>query len=111
MGAYNSYLKKKVGFDDTLTSDGSFHMIPGLKIEESIGSDETGQSYTLSECQYDCLNADTCHAISYSKERQECVRSRNSVAYDEAWDYYEKQVSVVEPFDKQKFDKDVTIER
>lgn len=115
--SFNCYLKKQTGYDETMTmKDGNFHMLPGMRMEPEGDGGEPETGYSLAECQFDCVNAEDCKAISYSAEKQLCIRSRTSLEYNEDWDYYEKgKASVKDQMFKERrekqWDTDVAVER
>ena len=109
---FDCYLKKKLGFDEGPSSNGgSFHMIPGMKVQDEDGANRA--PYSLAECQLDCVNAEDCGAVSYSSEKRVCIRSRGSVDYNEEYTYYEKQLTLTKEtlFVPGAYDKQVIMER
>lgn len=110
---FNCYLKKVTGVDELMTSQGgSFHIIPGMKMGDASSKAQEGY-FSLQSCKLDCINADGCQSVSYSAEDGTCIRSEANLAYDEEYNYYEKEKKVIggTDFDEPAFNKKVANER
>jgi len=111
---FSCYLKKRTGYDEGSTEMmGSFHMLPGMKTQEA-DDENTEHGSSLAQCKYDCLNSERCQAVSYSSESMVCIRAESSIAYDEQWNYYEKEVTTPTDnmmFNPNEYDKKVIQER
>jgi len=83
----------------TMTPDGHFHShmfseIPGMAAIEKLKYPVKG--ITWEECKYDCAKDESCISFSYSKTRQECLKSGVPIHFADEWTYYEKDIPLAD---------------